>query len=52
MKYCVFIALMLGTACLILLSGLAFPTMIALLVFILAVSSDFWLPQPDGIQTA
>lgn len=46
MKYVVFIALMLATACLILYSGLVLPSMIALLIFVLAITSDFlttWL---------
>ena len=33
---------MLGAACLILISGLTFPTEIALLVLLLAVTSDFY----------
>ncbi len=41
-KYAIFIVIMLGTACLILLSGLVFPTAIALVVLVLAVASDFY----------
>lgn len=42
MKYIFFIVLMLATACLILISGLAFPTVIAVSVLVLAVISDFY----------
>ncbi len=42
MKYAIFIALMLGTASLVLLSGLAFPTVVALVVLLSAVASDFY----------
>ena len=42
MKYAIFIALMLGTATLVLFSGLAFPTMIALVVLVSAITSDFY----------
>lgn len=42
MKYLIFVVLMLGTALLILLSGFALPTAIALLVFVLAITSDFY----------
>jgi len=41
MKYAIFIVVMLGTACLIQISGFSFSTGIALLVLILAVASDF-----------
>ena len=41
MKYIIFVVVMLGTACLIQISGFAFPTWIALLVLILAIASDF-----------
>ena len=41
MKYVVFVVVMLGTACLIQISGFAFPTWIALIVLILAIASDF-----------
>jgi phosphatidylglycerophosphate synthase len=40
-KYIIFVVVMLGTACLIQISGFAFPTWIALLVLILAIASDF-----------
>ncbi len=42
MKYVIFMALMLGTASLILLSGLVFPTVIALTVLVSAVILDFY----------
>ncbi len=42
MKYVIFIACMFGTACLILFSGLAFPTIIALMVLVSAVALDFY----------
>jgi len=42
MKYVIFIALMLGTACLVLFSGLVFPTVVALTVLVLAITSDFY----------
>lgn len=41
MKFIVFMIAMLGTAVLILYSGLAFPTMVALTLFILAIGADF-----------
>ena len=41
MKYIIFVVVMLGIACLIQISGFAFPTWIALLVLILAIASDF-----------
>ena len=41
MKYIIFVVVMLGTACLIQISGFTFPTWIALLVLILAIASDF-----------
>ena len=41
-KYILFIALLLGTAILIMLSGFVLPTEIALLVLISAVTSDFF----------
>ena len=41
MKYVIFVVGMLGTACLIQISGFTFPTWIALLVLILAIASDF-----------
>jgi len=40
-KYIIYVVAMLGTACLIQISGFAFPTWIALLVLILAIASDF-----------
>lgn len=40
MKYIMFVALMLATACMILLSGFALPTAASLTVLILAVSAD------------
>jgi hypothetical protein len=40
-KYIIFVVVMLGTACLIQISGFTFPTWIALLVLILAIASDF-----------
>ena len=42
MKYVGFIALMLGTACLIFISGFTLPTLVALLVLLLAVIADFY----------
>lgn len=42
MKYIIFIALLLGTAILVLFSGFTLPTMIALTVLVLAVTSDFY----------
>lgn len=41
-KFVVFVAAMLVTACLIVLSGLAFPTVVALLVLVSAISLDFY----------
>ena len=41
MKYVIFVVVMLATACLIQISGFAFPTWTALLVLILAITSDF-----------
>ena len=41
MKYLGFIVLMFGIACMVLLSGFALPTMIALTVLVLAVAMDF-----------
>lgn len=41
MKYIIFVVVMLGIACLIQISGFAFPTWIALLILILAIASDF-----------
>lgn len=41
MKYIIFVVVMLGIACLVQISGFAFPTWIALLVLILAIASDF-----------
>ncbi len=41
MKLVIFMTFMLGTACVILLSGLVFPTTIALVVLISAIASDF-----------
>ena len=46
MKYVVFIVVMMATAVLILFSGFTLPTVVALLIFILAISLDFlttWL---------
>ena len=46
MKFLVFALLMLGTAFLVLLSGFALPSVLAITIFILAVLSDFlttWL---------
>lgn len=43
MKYIVFVVLMLGTACAVLISGLRFSTPVALAVLIGAVSADFLL---------
>jgi len=40
-KYVIFVVVMLGTACLLQISGFAFPTWVALLVLILAIASDF-----------
>lgn len=42
MKYLIFVILLFGTACSVLLSGLAFPTVIALLILVLAVAADFY----------
>jgi len=42
MKFFVFMALVLGTACLILLSGFALPTVTALLILVSAVTADFY----------
>lgn len=42
MKYIIFVALLLGTAILILFSGFTLPTAIALTVLVLAVTSDFY----------
>ena len=42
MKFFVFIVLIMGTAFLVLLSGFTLPTLIALLVFVLAITSDFY----------
>lgn len=42
MKYVLFIVLMMGTACLILISGFTLPTWVALLVLVSAVTSDFY----------
>lgn len=42
MKYIVFVMLILGTACLILLSGFTLPTMTALLIFVSAITADFY----------
>lgn len=42
MKYVIFVMAMLGTAVLSLLSGLAFPTVVALLVLLSAVTADFF----------
>ena len=42
MKYLAFMALMLGTMYLILFSGLAFPTVVALVVLVSAVILDFY----------
>ena len=41
MKYIIFVVVMLGIACLIQISGFAFPTWTALLILILAIASDF-----------
>jgi len=41
LKYIMFVVLMLGTACMILISGFTLPTVIALMVLVLAVASDF-----------
>jgi len=40
MKFIIFIVLMFGTACLVLFSGLAFPTMIALTLLVSAIIAD------------
>ncbi len=45
MKYAMFIALMLGTASLVLFSGFAFPTVIAITVLVSAVILDFYTTQ-------
>lgn len=41
MKFVLFVMLLLGTACLVFISGLVFPTVVALLLLILAVGTDF-----------
>jgi len=40
-KYLLFVLLMLGTACTIFISGLEFATIVALIVFLCAISADF-----------
>jgi phosphatidylglycerophosphate synthase len=40
-KYIIFVVVMLGAACLIQISGIAFPTWVALVILILAITSDF-----------
>ena len=42
MKYVIFILLMFGTAILVLATGLALPTVVALLILVSAVSADFY----------
>ncbi len=42
MKYVIFILLMFGTAILVLATGLALPTVIALLILVSAISADFY----------
>jgi len=42
MKYFVFAAFILGTACLILVSGFTLPTMTALVILLSAVAADFY----------
>lgn len=41
MKYIVFVVLMMGTACMVLIAGVTFSTPVALTVLICAVSADF-----------
>ena len=41
MKYIMFVVLMLGTACMVFIAGIQFPTPVALMVLIGAVGADF-----------
>lgn len=41
MKFVLFMILLLGTACLVFLSGFVLPTVVALTLLVLAVSADF-----------
>ena len=40
-KYIMFVVLMMGTACMVFISGVKFPTPLALMVLICAVGADF-----------